>query len=186
MKIIVINIVGHKFFRTNAGKMAMKIDTFTFQEAEPGLDGDIICTAALSGDTMNDRMFLEECDIASGCKLRTLIRMKDKSFALTSRHPFDGLIQSLQDKGIVIEARLGIGYNAFVVEILDRTKILDPFDGMDIRDIDGPLLVRSGGGKIAAEAIRNGVVISPGILLWLASRDGADVQYLHDAVDTLE
>jgi len=112
--------------------------------------------------------------------------MKNQIFTLILRHPFDGLIQSLQDKGIVIEARLGIGYNAFVVEILDRTKILDPFDGMDIRDIDGPLLVRSCGGKIAAEVIRNGVVISPRILLWPASRDGADVQYLHDAVDTLE
>lgn len=61
--------VDSDHFHTNAGKTAMEVDAFTFQEAEPGLDGDIICTTALSGDTMNDPMFLEECDIASGCKL---------------------------------------------------------------------------------------------------------------------
>ena len=79
-----------------------------------------------------------------------------------------------------------VRYNALVVEILDRTKILGSFDGMDIRDINGPLLVRTRGGKIAAETIRNSVVIIPEILLWLASGDEMDIQYLHDAVDTLE
>jgi hypothetical protein len=112
--------------------------------------------------------------------------MKDQTFALAQRYLFDGLIQCLEDKGIVIEARLRISYNAFVVEILDRAKILGPFDGMDIRDIDGPLLVWTRGGKIAPEEIRNGVVINPGILLWFACRDGMDVQYFHDAVDSLE
>ena len=131
-------------------------------------------------------MLLKERTILSGSKLRTLIRMKDQTFTLTQRHLFDGVIQCPEDKGIVIEARLRISYNAFVVEILDRAKILGPFDGVDIRDIDGPLLVWTRGGKIAPEEIRNGVVINPGILLWFACRDGMDVQYLHDAVDSLE
>jgi hypothetical protein len=52
--IIVINVVGYKFFCTNTSQATMKIDTFAFEEAKPGFDGDIVCTATLSGDAMKD------------------------------------------------------------------------------------------------------------------------------------
>jgi len=32
----------------------MKIDAFTFEETKPGFDGDVVCTATLSGDAMKD------------------------------------------------------------------------------------------------------------------------------------
>lgn len=52
--IIVINVVGYKFFRTSTSQTTMKIDTFAFEKTKPGFDGDVVCTAALSGDAMKD------------------------------------------------------------------------------------------------------------------------------------
>jgi hypothetical protein len=56
---------------------------------------------------------------------------------------------------------------------------------MDIGDINGPLLVRTCGGKIALEKIRNLVMGNLRILFRLTTRDGTYVQKLHIAVNGL-
>lgn len=185
MLIVEDNVLGDKLFGEVSGCQAVKFEGFALQKGEPGLDRDVIGAAAFVGDTVSDLTSLEESSIGDRGELTALVGVKNQPDPLSSGDVGEGLFHGLNDQGVVVIARLAVCYNASVVEVFDYAQILYAFRCLDVGDVDRPLLVRPGGGKVALEKVRNLVMGNLSVLLGLAAGDGADVQKSHGAVNGL-
>lgn len=163
----------------------MKFEGFALQKGEPGLDRDVIGAAAFVGDAVADLTSLEESSIGDRGELTALVGVKNQPDPLASGDVGEGFLHGLNDQGVIVKARLAVCYNASVVEVFDHTQILYAFRCLDVGDVDRPLLVGTGGGKVALEKVRNLVMGNLSVLLGLAAGDGADVQKSHVAVNGL-
>lgn len=134
---------------------------------------------------MSDLASFEESSIGDRGELTALVGVKNQSDPLSSGDVGEGFLHGLNDQGVVVKARLAVCYNASVVEVFDHTQILYAFRRLDGGDVNRPLLVRSGGGKVALEKVRNLVMGNLIVLLGLAAGDGTDVQKSHVAVNGL-
>ena len=183
MLIVEDNVLGDKLFGEVSGCQAMKFEGFTLKKGEPGLDRHVIGAAAFIGDTVSDLTSLEESSIGDRGELTALVGVKDQPDALASGDFREGFSHGLDDEGVIVKARLAVCYNASVVEVFDHTQILYAFRRLDVGDVNRPLLVGTGGGKVAFEKVRNLVMGNLSVLLGLATGDGADVQKSHVAVN---